>query len=1671
MGRKTTSRTPASSAAAAAASSSIPAFTSFAAATAQALGAPTSTPVPHETTPWDVQALSILKKLSKRDSTTKLRALSDLSAHLHTLDDNLGSSVGAHFVTAWSAAFRPALLEEEIPAVRAALLGVMAEVVMAFRKLVQYVFADVLPVWVAARGDSSAVVAEMAVTSLDGVLTTEAQRAKVVERYGGELRKFCIEQIGALHGEGDGEFFLREVRMIVAVLRWLVEVGKSCEVVEEVVDAEGESLLTMARGGKKKDKEGRGGAMREVCEFAAVALEWMNVSVEKDRNRARRFVRVALFGVRRGESAAWDLLLVLLRGNWFDAFDWQKFEETLAEAVTATFPTGLSALLPVLDALPEGAQEAARLAGRVLERMRAALHPGGKGGAQVGRGNVGYVLTALPAYLECVSFTYSPGTKRWLQSDVAREEYAENLFRDHIVPTAFFFLAGELPPVLKGQSHTSNTVVRKSRGGGNIRVTRDVAMALTSTLKRLTKDQWNTLVHDLVRAFLDGLEANASEAMFRYELMLDFLKESIFATPLIVAMVRKIVDPKSKLTSDVGLAPLSLSLAHPTSRGVVQQYTDGADQLESLVQALLTYVNQTMAHMTDSKDGDAARETVKGAADVYSWIYWISSIKTLQAKQQDIVENIEKSIDGAEQWCVLGEVLRAHKRRKDVELFFPWNMIRSNRLEVHILNATESLKANENMVHALTLISAAGEPECEAHIPMPVLRKIADVVTVRLMNDESDSSCDEVIMALLQFPVQCLESEEAFHKLFAWAILRASMNGAVLLPMLALLDRCPPRKAVSHVKEMLDVLRKNDLSPRSVNEPHRGRSARIAARIISHLHKEMGVDCVVLCESIMSWCSTDFAKEFLRNIPMTAAFGGEESHRFRQDRLLDVFEVLGKAKEFGDVFTLLCDFLISLSAEEKGMVARSSAKRFLVGSHESIVHILGVLFHNPTQDDQTVSIASQLIADVVADSIVSTKATSNARGFERVPLLMTILVTESHGSCLEAFNSFFHDIARMVRRDPLAKNAGTAFDIVSASLLDLGTRSKNADSVPIAYNIPQWLKDNVLVALMSARKCLERPLSASSDDLHNLEAHSSYLMSCAIKAIGVESIGKDEFRFWALRAKDVFQFYVERGLDEGEQIAKVARRLSSLAALGSALVDFDEPTKLLQPGLIQELCHFGAWASVGLLPVMEVQGSDGIVDGNALKITAEGACDLVLKAAEKGVLVSPDGRIPVEAALVYELAPLLSSPSASTRKAVLALLVFTATIELPKTVSGAFSGDGFGDEAEELAFVTGLIPMPLRKALEWPAIVAEDTDADGSGDAATQELGYFLSWRLFLDLICDSVAGSAMLRDTQEDFSFRRVGTTYLRSQPDLYATFFNKCVEVIVDGNPREKIAAGAAAAEALEAEERVAQGIQLVKEQIEQEEKEQKHNTAERDADQPAVASEMELTDEQVGHAAGIAFARALQRLPALSRQHVTDKLDRGTALRLEEFVRKKISPLLIAAEIRKVKEWGAFGGGAPVGGGGSSTGENGEGELQAQGSVAGRLVWATYTFSDVTLEIGMRLPDAFPLHTVEVEARSRIGMSESRWRKTLLGMMTLLRAKDGTLAEAVELWRRNLDKTFQGAEECPICYSVLHLATAALPRMQCRTCHNLFHSECLCKWFTKSNSSACPLCRSAF
>ena len=76
-----------------------------------------------------------------------------------------------------------------------------------------------------------------------------------------------------------------------------------------------------------------------------------------------------------------------------------------------------------------------------------------------------------------------------------------------------------------------------------------------------------------------------------------------------------------------------------------------------------------------------------------------------------------------------------------------------------------------------------------------------------------------------------------------------------------------------------------------------------------------------------------------------------------------------------------------------------------------------------------------------------------------------------------------------------------------------------------------------------------------------------------------------------------------------------------------------------------------------------------------------------------------------------------------------------------------------------------------------------------------------------------------------------------------------------------------------------------------------------------------------------------------------------------------------------------------------------------------------------------------------------------------------------QNGSVLDGLTVWKNNVDKRFEGVEECYICFYVLHGANHQLPKLACKTCKKKFHSACLFKWFSTSNNSTCPLCRNLF
>ena len=199
---------------------------------------------------------------------------------------------------------------------------------------------------------------------------------------------------------------------------------------------------------------------------------------------------------------------------------------------------------------------------------------------------------------------------------------------------------------------------------------------------------------------------------------------------------------------------------------------------------------------------------------------------------------------------------------------------------------------------------------------------------------------------------------------------------------------------------------------------------------------------------------------------------------------------------------------------------------------------------------------------------------------------------------------------------------------------------------------------------------------------------------------------------------------------------------------------------------------------------------------------------------------------------------------------------------------------------------------------------------------------------------------------------------------------------------------------------------------------------------------------------------YYRILKATPTLARLWWND-LSRKMYLLVEKHTCKYFSPVLIEQEMIAVKE---------------SKTEKLDG-LVVKASLSRGEVNATYDIDEVSITLVVNLSSFHPLKNVEIASPYRVGLSESQWRKWLLQITLLLTAQNGSVIEALLLWKENIDKRFSGVEDCTICYAVIHGTNYSLPNLRCKTCQNRFHSACLYKWFQTSGNSTCPLCRNLF
>jgi hypothetical protein len=215
--------------------------------------------------------------------------------------------------------------------------------------------------------------------------------------------------------------------------------------------------------------------------------------------------------------------------------------------------------------------------------------------------------------------------------------------------------------------------------------------------------------------------------------------------------------------------------------------------------------------------------------------------------------------------------------------------------------------------------------------------------------------------------------------------------------------------------------------------------------------------------------------------------------------------------------------------------------------------------------------------------------------------------------------------------------------------------------------------------------------------------------------------------------------------------------------------------------------------------------------------------------------------------------------------------------------------------------------------------------------------------------------------------------------------------------------------------------------------------------------------LTEKEAQSIAIDLYYKALLYVPDLVKEWFIEQKNRIKSP-LESWTQKHISPLIVVASLEAATEWAA-------------TQDPDDRPVLIKPSPRASELVASITIDDESppISLAISLPGAYPLEQAIVTSRNRVGVSDKNWQSWMRTIQIIV-FSTGNLIEGLIAFRRNVQGALKGQTECAICYSIIG-TDMKTPDKKCGTCKNTFHSVCLFRWFRSSNSSSCPLCRNNF
>lgn len=206
---------------------------------------------------------------------------------------------------------------------------------------------------------------------------------------------------------------------------------------------------------------------------------------------------------------------------------------------------------------------------------------------------------------------------------------------------------------------------------------------------------------------------------------------------------------------------------------------------------------------------------------------------------------------------------------------------------------------------------------------------------------------------------------------------------------------------------------------------------------------------------------------------------------------------------------------------------------------------------------------------------------------------------------------------------------------------------------------------------------------------------------------------------------------------------------------------------------------------------------------------------------------------------------------------------------------------------------------------------------------------------------------------------------------------------------------------------------------------------------------------------------FYLTLKYTPGLFKAWFLDCRSKQTRIAIEPWMTKHFSPIIVQDVISEVEKWSKS----------QDVTDPDEKELTVKVHFAQREITAIYAIDDGGDEqqaaILIKIKPNFPLEFVDVVGLNRVACSERTWQSWLRITQGIITISNGAIIDGLSTFRRNVVGALKGHVECAICYSFIAV-DRKMPDKKCATCKNLFHRDCLFKWFNSANQNTCPLCR---